>query len=207
MATLLHLDSSGQNESSVTRKLSAYYAQRWLEANPGSRVIYRDLTTSSIDFVSNQHINAFFTPNDSLDAEQKDLIRLPDELARELQDADTYVIGAPMYNFSIPAVLKAYIDMIVRAGVTFSYSSTGLEGLLKNKKVIVVTASGSDFSRPAMKGYDFLEPYLRAIFGFIGITDVTFIKSHGTKPDVIAENSKVAQAEIDRSFSLAVSVA
>jgi len=119
-------------------------------------------------------------------------------------EADTYVIGAPMYNFSVPAVLKAYIDMIVRAGITFKYSTGGsFEGLLKGKKAIVVTASGADFTPPEMKGYDFVEPYLRAILGFIGITDVTFVKSHGTKPEVIEANSKLAQAEIDNIFSLA----
>lgn len=201
MATLLHLDSSGQNEASVSRKLSAHYAKTWQEANPSGRIIYRDLTASNLPFLDNERIVALNTPAEHLTAEQKKLNSLPDELMAELQSADVLAIGLPMYNFSAPAVFKAWIDLIVRAGMTYSFAGGRPEGLLKNKKVVILSASGSDFSQGPYKQYDFLEPWVRTIFGFIGLTDVTVIKSYGTNPDVIGVQSKIALEAIDGQFA------
>ena len=107
---------------------------------------------------------------------QRNYLSASDHLIEELQAADTIVIGAPMYNFAIPSLLKAWIDQIVRIGKTFGYGPNGRQGLLANKKVIVITARGGAYEKgtPAEK-FDFQEPYLRHIFGFIGLTDVTFI--------------------------------
>jgi|AGTN01.3.fsa_nt_gi Acyl carrier protein phosphodiesterase len=204
MATLLHMDSSAQSANSVTRRLTAQYANSWKEANPGGRVTYRDLTTSGIIFLSNEHLAAFQAPEESLSAAQKELLRFPDELMNELLSADTLVIGAPMYNFTVPAVLKGWIDLIVRPGLTYSFAGGFPQGLLKNKKAVIVTASGSDYSQPQMKSFDYLEPYLRAILGFIGITEVTFVKSHGTNPEVIAISSSLALEAIEREFAVTI---
>ncbi len=200
MVTLLHLDSSGQSESSVTRKLSSHFAEKWQEANPGGRVIYRDLTSTNVPFASEALIFAMNTPPEKLTAAQKLLLALPDELAKELLEADTYVLGVPMYNFSVPAVFKAYLDTIVRAGITFSFEGGYPQGLLKNKKVFVVSASGSDFSQPPLSSMDFLEPYIRAIFSFIGLTDVTFFKANGHNEAEKSASLSTAKSSISSHF-------
>lgn len=205
MATLLHLDSSGQNENSVSRKLTAYYVKEWQQANPGGRVIYRDLVTSDIGFLTNEHIIAFNSPKDSLSESQRKLIEFPDVLMKELLDADVILFGAPMYNFSVPAVLKAWVDMIVRAGLTYTFAGGAPRGLIKNKRAVVITTSGGDYSQPPMQQFDFVEPWLRAILGFIGITDVSVFRSFGTNPEIIAKSSKLAEQAIEREFAAVAS--
>lgn len=205
MATLLHLDSSGQSENSVSRKLTAHYVKIWKEANPNGRVIYRDLVKSDIGFLTNEHIVAFNSPQDSLNAAQKKLVELPDKLMEELQEADVILFGTPMYNFSVPAVLKGWIDMIVRPGLTYSFAGGTPQGLLKNKRAVVVTTSGGDYSQAPMQQYDFVEPWLRTILGFIGITDVSVVRSFGTNPEVIATSSKLAEQAIEREFAAVAS--
>ncbi|MBX9952464.1 MAG: NAD(P)H-dependent oxidoreductase [Candidatus Obscuribacterales bacterium] len=200
MATLLQIDSSGLSDSSTTRKLSAHYADKWKEANPNGKIIQRNLSETNVPFATEALIFAMNTAPDKLTSSQKLLLSLPDELMKELLEAETYVIGAPMYNFSIPAILKAYIDAIVRPGLTFSYDGGKPKGLLKNKKVIVVTASGGDYSQAPMKNMDFVEPYLRTIFGFIGITDVTFVKAHGNDPQTKSATESAAKTAIDALF-------
>lgn len=196
MATLLHLDSSGQRESSITRRLTAFYASEWHKANPEGTTIYRNLNNTKLPFVTEELITAIYTPTEALNEQQKRLLDLPNQLMFEILEADTYVFGVPMYNFSVPAIFKAYIDAIVRPGLTFSYEGGTPKGLLKNKKVIVVTASGGNYSDGPMKNMDFVEPYLRAVFGFIGITDVTFIKAHGNDEATKAATEKIAEGAI-----------
>lgn len=197
MATLLQIDSSGLSDASITRRLSAHYAEKWKEAHPNGKIIHRNLSETNVPFATESLIFAMNTPPDKLTSAQKLLLSLPDELMKELLEADTYVIGAPMYNFSIPAILKAYIDAIVRPGLTFTFEGGKPQGLLKDKKVIVVTASGGDYSQQPMKSMDFIEPYLRTIFGFIGVTDITFVKAHGNDPETKAATETVAKAAID----------
>jgi FMN-dependent NADH-azoreductase len=205
MATLLHLDSSGQHKNSVSRKLTAHYVDLWRKSNPEGRVIYRDLVKSDIGFLTNEHIVAFNSPRESLNASQQKLIEFPDVLMKELQDADVILFGAPMYNFSVPAVLKAWIDMIVRAGLTYSFAGGTPQGLLKNKRAVVVTTSGGDYSQAPMQQFDFVEPWFRSILGFIGINDVTVFRSFGTNPEVIATSSKLAEQAIEREFAVLAS--
>jgi len=200
MATLLQIDSSGLSDTSITRRLSAHYAAKWKEANPDGKIIQRNLSETNVPFATEALIFAMNTAPDKLTSSQKLLLSLPDELMKELLEAETYVIGAPMYNFSIPAILKAYIDAIVRPGLTFSYDGGTPKGLLKNKKVIVVTASGGDYSQAPMKNMDFVEPYLKTIFGFIGITDVTFVKAHGTDTETKSATESAAKSAIDALF-------
>lgn len=179
MSTLLHIDSSPRNSRSITRQLTHEFAETWKNTHPGSSIIYRDLGHVGVPFVTEEWVAAAFS-QEALTPEQKQAVSISDELIHELKTADHYVFGIPMFNFSVPAVFKAYIDQIVRVGQTVSFSASGFEGLLKGKKVTIVTASGSVF-RPGtpLAAYNFQTTYLRTILGFIGLTDVEFIIADG----------------------------
>ena len=176
--TILHIDSSAQEskEASVTRRLSAQVVERLGAGadnnNNYNKVIYRDLAKDAPGFVDQAWVGANFTPADARTPEMKERLAESDKLVDELIAADVVVIGAPIYNFAVPAVLKAWVDMIGRVGRTFQYTSNGPEGLLKGKKAIVVTASGGV---PIGSEVDLCTPYMKHIMGFIGITDVTII--------------------------------
>lgn len=180
MPTLLHIDSSPLGEASISRHLSAEFVQNWKKANPDGKVITRDLTTSSLQPIDAPWIAAIFTPEESLTDQQKQLLSVSDALIAELQQADEIVIGVPMHNFSIPSTLKLWLDLVVRRGKTFSYASGSPEGLVKGKKATFLIASGGVYDAgTAMESFNFTEPYLRTIFGFIGITETSFINAGG----------------------------
>ena len=124
-------------------------------------------------------MGAFFTPAEQRTPEQAQTVQISDALVDELLAADVIVIGAPMYNFSVSSTLKAWIDHIVRIGRTLQYTATGPVGLVSGKKVFIVTATGGVYSEGPAKAYDFLGTYLRSVFGFIGMTDVTFVQAEG----------------------------
>ncbi|UZD90484.1 FMN-dependent NADH-azoreductase [Cognatishimia activa] len=169
--TILHIDASARHQDSLSRKLSAQVVE---EQNADS-VIHRDLS-EGLPFLNEDWAIGTFTPPENRSDAQLDALKLSDTLVEEIQIADTVVIGTPIYNFSIPAVLKAWIDQIARAGVTFKYGENGPEGLLEGKKVIVAVASGGT---AIGSDYDFATPYLKFALGFLGITDVTFLnKDH-----------------------------
>jgi FMN-dependent NADH-azoreductase len=172
MPTLLQLDASPL-ETSVSRELTREFVASWKTVNPGGTVLYRDLAQLTPAPISQPWIHAAYTPADSRTAEQKALLAISEALIRELEAADEIVIGVPMHNFSVSASLKLWIDQIVRSGRTFSYGATGPAGLLKGKKATLLVASGGVYSpgTPAA-AFDFGEPYLKTILGFIGITDV-----------------------------------
>ena len=180
MPTLLHLDSSPLGEASISRHLTSEFVQNWKKANPSGKVINRDLTTSNLVTVTGEWVGASYTPADSRSERQKEILSSSDSLIAELEEAGEYVFGVPMHNFGVPSVLKLWIDQISRAGKTFSYASGAPEGLLKGKKATFVVASGGVYD-PAtvMASYNFVEPYLRTVFGFLGVTDVTFISAGG----------------------------
>jgi FMN-dependent NADH-azoreductase len=181
MATLLKLDSSPMGERSISRKLTDRFAVSWLKAHPGGIVITRDLAALSLPVVHGSWVGAAHTPEESLTPEQKKLLAVSDALIAELQQADEYVLGVPMHNFSIPSTLKLWIDQVVRAGKTFSYSSSGPTGLLTGKKATLLIASGGTYDPgTALASLNFVTPYLRTVFGFIGITDLTVIAAEGT---------------------------
>ena len=182
MSTLLKIDSSPMGERSVSRKLTAEFARTWVETHPDGAVISRDLTTLNIPVVNGDWVAAAYTPEDARTTEQKKALAISDLLIAELQKADEYVIGVPMHNFSIPSTLKLWIDQVVRIGKTTAYSATGLEGLLKGKKVTLLMASGGVYEQGSgREAFNFVTPYLRTVFGFLGITDIHFIAAGGTK--------------------------
>jgi len=133
------------------------------------------------------NLGAFYTPAESHTAEQQAAVQYSNEAIRDLLEADIIVIGVPMYNFGIPAVLKGWVDQVARAGATFSYADGSPKGLVINKKVYLSIASGAIFSDGPYKSYDFSEPYLRAVLGFLGMTDVTTFRVEGTAIPDFAE--------------------
>ena len=179
MTHILHLNASARGAASHSRQISSEFVQAWLQAHPGDTVTHRDLGHQAIPHVSEEFIGAMYTPAEARTPAQVEALKLSDELIGELQAADVYVFGIPMYNFGVPSVFKAYIDRIARVGVTFSPS---YEGLLKNKKVIFVTARGGGGYGPgeARESYNFEDPYLRAVFSFVGVTDQTYIHVNNT---------------------------
>jgi len=165
--TILHIDASARRENSTTRTLSRQVLDRM---EPG-QVIRRDLTTP-LPQITEDWVNANFTPVDQRSQTQKEVLALSDQLVDEIARADTLVIGLPIYNFSAPSSFKAWIDLVARAGVTFHYTDTGPKGLMSGKRAIIAIASGGT---SIGSDADFASGYVRHILGFIGITDVTFI--------------------------------
>src|SRR5882762_1261748 len=171
---LIQIDSSART-SSVTRRLTAKFAEEWRKNHPDGVVIQRDLSATVIPLITDDW-NATHLEQSKLTPVQQSYLSTSDELIEELEAADTVVIGAPMYNFTIPSSLKAWIDQIVRLGKTVGYGPNGPQGLLTKKKVVVITSRGGAYEKGTAKGaFDFQEPYLRHILGFMGLTDVTFI--------------------------------
>lgn len=181
MTTLLKLDSSPMGDRSISRKLTTRFADSWLKAHPGGIVLTRDLTTLSLPVVDGAWVGAAYTPEDARTPEQNKVLSISEALIAELKQADEYVLGVPMHNFSIPSTLKLWIDQVVRSGKTFSYSSAGPVGLLTGKKATLLLASGGTYDpSTALASMNFVTPYLRAVLGFVGITDVTIIAAEGT---------------------------
>lgn len=172
--TVLHIDSSARVSDSVTRTASAAVVEK-LAADT---VIRRDLSESKPPLLDEGFVHATFTPPADRTDALKAALATSDELVAELQAADTIVIGTPIYNFSVAASLKAWIDQIARAGVTFEYTETGPRGLLSGKKVIVTMASGGV---PIGSDYDYASGYLRHVMGFLGLTDVTILDADGNE--------------------------
>jgi FMN-dependent NADH-azoreductase len=180
MTTLLHIDSSPLYGRSISRELSKAFVERWKSAHPDSNVIERDLYATPISPVDAKWVDAAFTPQEHRTPEQKIALTLSDTLLAELEQADDYLIGVPMHNLGVPAALKLWIDQIVRVGKTFAYVDGARKGLLLNKRVTFVVASGGIYDAQAQTAsFDFVEPYLRTIFAFVGVVDSTFIRAGG----------------------------
>jgi FMN-dependent NADH-azoreductase len=184
MATLLRIDASSQLEGSHSRELGDFFVQQWSQAHPAGRILVRDLVREPIGHITANTINGFHTPKREIDSTMRQATALSDRLIGELMQADLLLIDTPMYNFSIPSALKAWIDQIVRIGVTFNYSpENGFSGLIKNKQAFLVTASGAVFSNEPMQSMDFVTPYLTTLLAFLGIEDVKLLTLEGTTTD------------------------
>jgi FMN-dependent NADH-azoreductase len=180
MPILLHLDSSPL-ETSVSRELGRKFVETWKAAHPDGVVLYRDLATTALKPLDTTWIYSAYTPEAARSTEQTAALALSDELIGELEKADEYVIGVAMHNFSIPSVLKLWIDQIARNGRTFSYGEFGPQGLLLGKKSTLLIATGGVYEQGTPSGaLNFVEPYLRTVLGFLGVTDVTDVTAGGT---------------------------
>ncbi len=192
MKNLLVIESSPRGKVSFSRKLSHALVEKLKQKHSGCKVKTHDLSTHPTPHLEESHLAAFFTPPEQHTSQNKEAIQHSDALIAEIMDADAVVIGVPMYNFSIPSVLKAWIDHLARAGKTFRYTATGPEGLIKNKKVYLAIATGGVYSSGPMKAYDFTEPYLKTVFGFLGMTDVTTFRVEGVG---VADKQEAALAQ------------
>ena len=181
MPRLLHIDSSPLYERSVSRQLTAAFVTQWRSSYPDGTVVDRDLNGISIPPINAQWVGAVYTPEVARTLEQKELLSLSDSLLAELDQADEYVFGVPMHNFGVPSVLKLWIDQITRVGKTFSYADGRPKGLIIGKKATFIIATGGIYdAQTQMASFNFVEPYLRSLFGFLGLTDVTFLTTGGT---------------------------
>ncbi len=186
---ILEIISSPRKGASNSIKLSKAIVDKLVAANPGATVLTKDLTAQPFPHLEEAHLNAFFTPVDAHTDENKEAIRHSDQAIQEIKDADVIVIGAPMYNFSIPSTLKAWIDHIARAGVTFKYTENGPVGLITGKKLYIAETTGGIYSDGPYKAADFVSPYLKAILGFLGITDVTVVYAEGFAIPGVQDNA------------------
>lgn len=200
MSNILVINSSTAGEASVSRLLVENTVQRLLEVNPGAAVTYRDLNDAPIPHLTSATvagIRAVAETQAELAAQS-----LSDELIAELKAADVVVMGAPMYNFSIPSSLRSWFDHVLRPRVTFAYGAGGVQGLLSSDtRVIVIESRGGLYSEGPTMAMDFQEPYLKTLLGFIGITDVAFIHAEriGSGPEareLAIETAKSRIAEV-----------
>jgi FMN-dependent NADH-azoreductase len=181
MPALLHIDSSPLYGRSVSRQLTGAFVEQWKSSHPDGTVIDRDLNATAISPITAEWVGAAYTPEEARTPQQKQLLAVSDVLLSELEQADEYVIGAPMHNFGVPSVLKLWIDQIARVGRTFSYANGAPKGLLIGKKATFIIATGGNYdAQTRMASFNFVEPYLRSVFGFLGVTDATFLTAGGT---------------------------
>jgi FMN-dependent NADH-azoreductase len=188
MTHILHIDSSPRGERSLSRTLTREFISAWKQIYPSNTVTYRDIGRYPVPPIDESWIVASFSPLDQITPEVATALNISDELIDDLLAAELYVFGIPMYNYSIPANFKAYIDQIVRVRRTFVVTPNGYQGLLKGKKILVITTRGGSYSAGSL---DFQEPYLRAVFELIGITDMTFIHAEN-----LSEGAEVRQQSL-----------
>jgi FMN-dependent NADH-azoreductase len=191
---ILQINSSQRGADSESTRVATQVVAKFVANNPGAQVTVRDLGAQPHPALDGAALGALFTPAENRTAEQSARVALDDALIAQAQAADVIVIGAPMYNFGMPTQLKSWFDAIARAGVTFRYTETGPEGLLKNKKVYVATARGGVYPADA----DPQVPHIRMLLNFLGLTDNTFIYSSGLAmgPDAAAKGQAEADAAV-----------
>lgn len=196
MKRILHVDSSPRVDRSISRTLTKGFIAAWKEMFPGDTVTYRNLGHYPVPLIDESWIAASFTPPEQITSHLATALSISDELIDELLAAELWVFGIPMYNYSVPANLKAYLDQIVRVRRSFIVNERGeYEGLVHNKKVIVITARGGVFSRGTPDAeFDFQEPFLRAIFNLIGVTDITFIHAENLAGGAEARQQSLSAA-------------
>lgn len=189
MKRVLHLISSIQGKESYSIKLGQAIIEKIQEKYPGSTFEELNLVDIDIPHLNPAVLRTFFIPGDQLTEEEKNSISFSDELVKQLLATDIIVIGAPLYNFTIHTSLKAWIDHITRAGITFGYSETGPVGKVTGKKIYVAMSSGGVYSEGPGKANDFVAPYLQAFLGLLGMTDQTVFRAEGLKVPGVKDNA------------------
>lgn len=185
---ILKIDSSARTKNSYSRLLTNEIVNKLLQIYPHATVIHKDLS-ADLPFLSETMVEGMFISAEQRTEEQKNALRISDEMVKQLKECNIRVIGAPIYNFSVPASLKAYIDLVTRAGLTFKFNNGIAEGLVKDVKAfVVITSSGTALN----SDFDFVSGYLKVILGFIGITDVEIIDA--TQLKLIGEEKILQQA-------------
>ncbi len=177
---ILNVISSPRAGQSYSIKLANGILDKLKQEHPDAKVVTRDLATDPFPHLEEAKIQAFLAPAEQRTPDQKEAMRHSDEAIAEVTGSDVIVVGAPLYNFGIASTLKAWVDHISRAGVTFKYTDKGPVGLIEGKKVYVALSSGGVYSEGPYASYDFVAPYLKTIFAFLGMTDVDIVRVEGT---------------------------
>lgn len=194
MNNILLIQSSPRGTASLSQKVARSVVDDLQGRYPGAKVVVRDLAANPPPHVGLDFIAGSYAPPEKRTPDQAKAIAVSDALIDELLAADTVVIAVPMHNFAPPSTLKAWIDHVARAGRTFNYGANGPEGLIKGKRAILVLARGGVYSNGPAKAFDFQEPYLRTVLGFIGITDVSVVHVEGVGSSAIGPEKAVAAA-------------
>ncbi|MBB6271051.1 FMN-dependent NADH-azoreductase [Pedobacter cryoconitis] len=189
MKHILHLKSSIQGNESYSIKLGQAIVEKIQDKYPGSALEELNLVDIEIPHLTPAVLRTFFIPENQLTEEDQKSIRFSDELVKQLLAADIIVIGAPLINYTIPTVLKSWIDHITRAGITFGYGENGPVGKVMGKKVYVAMCSGGVYSQGPGQTNDFVAPYLKAFLGFLGMTDLTVFRAEGLKVPEVKEHA------------------
>jgi len=189
MKKILHLISSPRGAASYSIQLGDAIISKIQATYPGSTVQTTDLVKLRFPHLEESHLNSFFTPADQRTPEHIEAIKHSDEAIRELLDADIIVIGVPFYNYNIHSSLKAWIDHIARAGITFKYDENGPQGLITGKQVYLAVASGGIYTAGPMASLDHAVPYMKTILGFLGMTDVKVFRAEGTSMPGIQDSA------------------
>lgn len=192
MSRVLVIESSARQQGSVSRDLTQQFIATWKAAHPADQVQVRDLAIDPVPHLDATLLGGWMTPSEQQSEAEKAALARSNQLTDELLAADVLVLAAPMYNFAIPSTLKAWLDHVLRAGVTFKYTDTGPQGLLTGKRAFVLTARGGIY---AGSGLDHQEPYLRQALAFIGIHDVQFIHAEGLNMGAEFSEKGLAQAK------------
>ena len=203
---LLHIDSSPLAGNSVSRQLTERIVTQWRATHPGTVVEYLDLAADAPTHLSIDSMGFRFGPHgERLSEAQRRENEISEKLVSQFMAADVVVLGAPMYNFSVPSQLKAWIDRVAQAGRTFTYTEKGPKGLAGGKTVIVASSRGGVYSgNPALAGLDHQESYLKTVFSFFGITDVQFVRAEGVAMGDAAKAQALSAADVAiRSLSSA----
>lgn len=200
---LLHLDSSILGDASASRQLSRAVVEAWQAAEPAIQITYRDLASDALSHLSALSLVAGGTPSELRDAAQKHEAELGESTLDEFLAADAIVIGAPMYNFTVPTQLKAWIDRIAVAGKTFRYTENGPEGLAGGKKVVIVSTAGGIHAGQASGQAH--EDYLKLVLNFLGVTDIEIVRAEGLAygEEPRANAFRAANAQIGELFATA----
>lgn len=191
MSRVLIVESSARQQGSISRQLTAEFIAQWKAAHPADEVVVRDLAQETVPHLNSDLLGGWMKPADQQNDAERAALARSNRLTEELLAADVLVLAAPMYNFGIPSTLKAWLDHVLRAGVTFKYTETGPQGLLSGKRAFVLTARGGVYAGGPL---DHQEPYLRQALAFIGIHDVTFIHAEGLNMGAEFQEKGIAQA-------------
>lgn len=203
MQKLLRIDSSARINDSHSRSLADEVQAQWLATHPGGVVQLRDLSKEPIEHIENDTIVGYYTGEEDMTDPLRNATAQSDKLIDELMGADALLISTPMYNFTIPSVLKAWIDQVVRIHKTFGYAEDGnLQGMVKNKPAYIATALGAQFTGTPLVAMDFLHPYLKSVLGFIGFEQIEFFSVESTAVDEnqFALSKENALADIAKLF-------
>ncbi|MEJ0047509.1 MAG: FMN-dependent NADH-azoreductase [Rhodospirillales bacterium] len=179
MKNVLFVTSSPRGQGSYSEQIARRVVDDLKIANPSARIVVRNVARNPLPHVGEAFVSGIVLPPEQRNVAQAAAIAVSDALIDEVIAADVLVLAAPMYNFGPPSALKAWIDHVVRAGRTFAYTAQGPQGLLKNKKAVLVVSRGGIYSEGPMKAFDFQESYLKSVLGFIGIADVEVVRVEG----------------------------